>query len=59
MDLPQVLDVLEWPGVASVLLTDVGYGTLFLKPTIILHNLPKWQALAKPPLPWKEDPQLS
>ena len=46
--LPQVLDVFDLSGVAPVILTYGAYGTIYLKPTILLHKLPTLQALAKP-----------
>ena len=55
--LPQVLEVFDMPGVASVLLTYAAYGTLYLKPTILIHNLPTLQALALP-LPFNAGPMI-
>ena len=55
--LPQVLVVFDLPGVASVFLKYAAYGTLHLKPTIILHKLPTLYALAKP-LPLERGPTV-
>ena len=45
---PQLLELFSRAGVAAVLVFYNAYGTLFVKPTLLLHNMPTLHALHRP-----------
>ena len=45
---PEVRDLFQLPGFATVLVFYNAYGALFVKPTILLHNFPTLHRLFRP-----------